>query len=41
MDAASLNLAGLFASAFLSAPLLPGNSELALAALLAHVPAQH
>jgi membrane protein YqaA with SNARE-associated domain len=41
MDAASLNLAGLFASAFLSATLLPGNSEIALAALLAHDPSQH
>ena len=41
MDTASLSLAGLFASAFLSATLLPGNSEIALAALLAHDPSQH
>jgi len=32
-------LAGLFASAFLSATVLPGSSEIALAALVAHVPA--
>jgi membrane protein YqaA with SNARE-associated domain len=31
-----LTLAGLFASAFLSATLLPGNSELVLAGVLAH-----
>lgn len=34
MDAAALALAGLSASAFLSATLLPGNSELALTAFL-------
>lgn len=37
-DALAL-LAGLFASAFLSATVLPGSSEIALAALVAHVPA--
>jgi len=41
MDTASLSLAGLFVSAFLSATLLPGNSEVALAALLTHDPSQH
>ena len=41
MDAsfASLELWGLFASSFLSATLLPGNSELVLAALLHEAPA--
>jgi membrane protein YqaA with SNARE-associated domain len=33
-------LAGLFASAFLAATLLPGGSEIAFAALLAHYPEQ-
>jgi membrane protein YqaA with SNARE-associated domain len=37
-DALAL-LAGLFASAFLSATVLPGSSEIALAALVAHAPA--
>ena len=43
MDASSegLGLAGLFASSFLSATLLPGNSELVLAALLHQAPALH
>jgi membrane protein YqaA with SNARE-associated domain len=31
-------LTGLFFSAFLSAPLLPGNSEIAFAALITHFP---
>ena len=35
----SLGLAGLFASAFLSATLLPGNSEIVLLALLNEAPA--
>jgi membrane protein YqaA with SNARE-associated domain len=35
----SLTLGGLFVSAFLSATLLPGNSELVLAGVLAHDPA--
>ena len=41
MDATveTLGLAALFASAFLSATLLPGNSELALLALLQQKPA--
>ncbi len=40
MDATfeSVGLWGLFASSFLSATLLPGNSELALVALLHHAP---
>ena len=36
---ASLGLAGLFASSFLSATLLPGNSEIVFVALLDHAPA--
>lgn len=36
----SLGLWGLAASSFLSATLLPGNSEVVLAAYVAHVPAQ-
>ena len=41
MDAAidTLGLPALFASAFLSATLLPGNSEIVLVALLQHAPA--
>ena len=35
----SLGLWGLFASAFLSATLLPGNSEIVFVALLDHAPA--
>ena len=40
MDASSvtLGLSGLFASSFLSATLLPGNSELVFVALLHHAP---
>lgn len=34
-------LAGLFASSFLSATLLPGNSEIVLVALLHHAPGLH
>ena len=34
-------LSGLFLSAFLSATLLPGNSEIALGALLVHDPSMH
>jgi membrane protein YqaA with SNARE-associated domain len=34
----NLGLAGLFVSAFVSATILPGNSEIVLAALLAHAP---
>jgi membrane protein YqaA with SNARE-associated domain len=43
MDASSgwLGLSGLFASSFLSATLLPGNSELVLVALLHQAPALH
>lgn len=37
-SAAPLSLAGLFASAFLSATLLPGNSEVVFVALLHHAP---
>ena len=37
MDPA-LGLSGLFVSAFVSATVLPGNSEIVLAALLAHAP---
>jgi len=36
----TLPLWGLFASSFLSATLLPGNSEVVLAALVHHLPAQ-
>jgi membrane protein YqaA with SNARE-associated domain len=36
----ALGLWGLFASSFLSATLLPGNSEVVLAALVHHIPAQ-
>jgi len=43
MDASfeGIGLGGLFASSFLSATLLPGNSELVLAALLHQAPALH
>jgi membrane protein YqaA with SNARE-associated domain len=38
-SAESLSIAGLFASSFLSATLLPGNSEIVLLALLHQMPA--
>src|SRR5687768_17597114 len=38
MDSAAAGMAGLFASAFLSATLLPGNSEVVLAAVLKGFP---
>ncbi len=38
MNAEAGSLAGLFASSFLSATLLPGNSEIVLAAVLANLP---
>ena len=38
MNAEAGSLAALFASSFLSATLLPGNSEIVLAAVVAHLP---
>ena len=38
MNVEAGSLAGLFASSFLSATLLPGNSEIVLAAVVAHLP---
>jgi len=38
VEAESLSLAGLFASSFLSATLLPGNSEIVLGGVLHHAP---
>jgi hypothetical protein len=38
MNGEAGSLAGLFASSFLSATLLPGNAEIVLAAVLAHLP---